>query len=365
MKICFLTHNLIQDNGLGVFSLRVINGITKALSCEALILTTKPAGFANERPILYPHWLRVFFSIPAIRRAIKECDVVHCLDAFPYGFLAAVASIGLKKKIIITGLGTAAIGPLYKPVLSSMLAVSYRKAAVVTTASAFMKEEIQKKMPDLRVELVSMGVDMKDFARPSDGKVNYDMSTYKPYILGVGALRWRKGYHFTIKSFAKVLKEFPDLHYVIAGRRYGDAYHERLVKLIDELKLQGKVHLIEDVNTREELNDVYHGAELFCLFSQNVNHDVEGFGLVFLEAAAAGLAVVGSKNCGIDDAVEDGKNGILVPTRSPDDFADVILTILRDGEMKTRMAEESLAYARSCTWEKIIRQYIDIYSKLL
>lgn len=365
MKICFLTHNLIQDNGLGVFSLRVINGITKALSCDALILTTKPAGFVNERPILYPGWFHLFFSIPAIRRAIRECDMVHCLDAFPYGFLAAIASIGLKKKIIVTGLGTAAIGPLYKPVFSSMLRYAYRRADVVTTVSVFMKEEIQKKMPDLKIVIVSMGVDMKDFVSLSDGKTHYDMTRYKPYILGVGAVRWRKGYHFTIKSFAKVLKEFPELNYVIVGRRYSDTYHERLEKMIDELNLRDKVHIIEDVNTREELKDVYHGAELFCLFSQNVNHDVEGFGLVFLEAAAAGLPVVGSKNCGIDDAVQDGKNGILVPTRSPDDFADAMLTILRDKEMKKRMAAQSLAYARECTWEKRIGEYVDIYKKLL
>ncbi len=365
MKICFLTHNLIQDNGLGVFSLRVINGITKALSCDERILTTTFAGFPNERAILYPHWFRVFFSIPAIRRAIKECDVVHCLDAFPYGFLAAISSIGLKKKIIITGLGTAAIGPFYKPVLSSMLRYAYRRADAVTTVSVFMKDEIQKKMPSLPVKIVSMGVDMKDFEYAPGEKTHYDMTKYKPYILGVGAVRWRKGYHFTIKSFVKALKEFPNLNYVIVGRRYSDAYHERLENMIGELNVRGKVHIIEEVNTREELKDVYHGAELFCLFSQNVNHDVEGFGLVFLEAAAAGLPVVGSKNCGIDDAVQDGKNGILVSTRSPDDFADAMLTILRGKELKKRMVAQSLAYARECTWEKRIEEYVDIYKRLV
>ena len=364
MKICFLTHNLKQDNGLGVFSLRVISGIVKTLSCDALVLTTKLSGFPNERPILSPNRFRLMLAIPTIRRAIKECDVVHCLDAFPYGFLAVIASIGLKKKIIITGLGTAAIGPLYKPVLASMLRYAYRRADCVTTVSIFMKEEIQKKMPDLAVRIISMGVDVRDFEYKEGEKVHYDCSAYKPYILGVGAVRWRKGYHFTIRSFAKVLKEFPDMNYVIVGRRYSDAYHERLEKLIDELHLRGKVHILENVNTREELSDVYHGAELFCLFSQNVNHDVEGFGLVFLEAAAAGLPVVGSKNCGIEDAVQDGRNGILIPTRSPDDFADAMLTILRDPGLKKQMAAESLAYASACTWEKRIGEYVDIYSKL-
>ncbi len=364
MKICFIAHNLRQDNGLGVFSLRIINGAKKALGCKVIALTTQASGFDYERPIIYPNRFRLILAIPAIRRAIKECDIVHALDAFPYGFLAVIASLGLKKKIIITGLGTAAVGPLYKPVLAQMLRWSYRKADIVTTVSTFMQEEIAKKMPELKISVIPMGVDVDDFEKDPGGK-EYSLQSYAPYILGVGAVRWRKGYHFTIKSFAKVVKEFPEMHYVIVGRRYSQAYHERLEKLIDELNLRNKVHILEDVNTRPQLADVYHGAELFCLFSQNVNHDVEGFGLVFLEAAAAGLPIVGSKDCGIDDAVEDGKNGILVATRSPDDFADAILTILRDKELQKRMAAASLAYARECTWEKRMREYIDIYKRMV
>jgi glycosyltransferase involved in cell wall biosynthesis len=100
---------------------------------------------------------------------------------------------------------------------------------------------------------------------------------------------------------------------------------------------------------------------MFCLFSQNVNHDIEGFGLVFLEAAAAGLPVVGSKNCGIDDAVRDGENGLLVPTRDPHDFADAIIRILRGEQQKKAMAEKSLAFARSMSWEAKIQEYVTLY----
>ena len=97
------------------------------------------------------------------------------------------------------------------------------------------------------------------------------------------------------------------------------------------------------------------------MFSQNVNHDVEGFGLVFLEAAAAGLPVVGSKNCGIDDAVQDGRNGILIPTRNPDDFAKKIIAILGDLKRKKIMAEASHAFVRTMTWERQIEKYLALY----
>ena len=62
--------------------------------------------------------------------------------------------------------------------------------------------------------------------------------------------------------------------------------------------------------------------------------------------------------------MQDGKNGLLVPTRSPDDFADAMIKILRDPNLKKQMAAESLAYARACAWEKRIGEYVDIYSRL-
>ena len=152
---------------------------------------------------------------------------------------------------------------------------------------------------------------------------------------------------------------------MIVGKKFKEDYYLRLKKLVRELKLENKVFILEDVGSRKELADCYKGAELFVLFSQNVNHDVEGFGLVFLEAAAAGLPVVGSKNCGVDDAVRDGENGILVATRSPDDFAEAIMRIIGDPERKKRMSEQSLSFGRASAWDRRIAEYIDIYNKLL
>ena len=359
MKICFFTHNLRQDNGAGVFSRRLIEGVRKAADAEVFALTTAGTEEPYEMPILYPKTTALILALPRIRSVIKKCDIVHALDAYPYGLVAVLASFGLSKKIIITATGSNSIVPLYGRLLRPFMSLAYKTADYVTAISVFTKMEVEKKVSGLSIEVINHGVDADLFAR-ADG-TRYDVSRFKPYILGVGQLRWRKGYHFSIRAFAKVQEQFRDLNYVIVGKRYKDDYYLRLQKLIDELGLRGRVFILEDVRSREELADVYKGAELFCLFSQNVNHDVEGFGLVFLEAAAAGLAVVGSKNCGIDDAVRDGRNGILVPTRSPGDFADAIMAILRDPRRKEAMAEVSLALARGMSWERAIARYLTLY----
>lgn len=363
MKILFLTHNLLQDNGAGVFSLRLIYGIRENMHCEIAVLTTVPSGQSFEKPILYPQKFKLLRQWRTIHNIMRDCDVIHALDAFPYGIIAVLFSRGLGKKVIITAAGSGSIIPLYQKKYAWLLRFAYHHADVLTAISTFTRSEILKKVPELSIVVINHGVDIEKFEH-ADGSY-YPMEQYQPYILGVGQLRWRKGYHFSIKSFAKIAKEFPDFHYVIVGKKYKDDYYERLQNLVAELGLQKRVHILENVNTEKERADVYKQAELFCLFSQNVNHDVEGFGLVFLEAAAAGLPVVGAKNCGIDDAVAEGKNGFLVPTRSADDFADAILKILRNQALKKKMAIESLAYARAYTWDKKIREYIDIYRTIL
>ena len=361
MKILFLTHDLRGDYGAGVFSHRLVKAMMDHGN-KVVVLTSESSGSPIEKAILYPQKMKLLREFLHIRRIMKDCDIIHALDGFPYGVLAVLLSRGLGKKVIITAVGSGAIIPLYSRFWVWIMRYSYRHADRVTAISNFTKQEILKRVHGLSIHVINHGVDVKRFERAQMG--GGELEVYQPYILSVGTLRWRKGYHFSIRAFAKIAKEFPDISYVIVGKKYKEDYYVRLQNLIDELGLRNRIFILEDVNDREKLAHVYKSAELFCLFSQNVNHDVEGFGLVFLEAAAAGLPVVGAKNCGIDDAVKEGENGFLVATRNPDDFANAILEILRDPELKKRMGEHSLAFAKECAWEKRIGEYIDIYNHI-
>ena len=361
MHIVFLTHNIRNDNGAGVFSRRLVAAVRGDAGSHVRVLTTVRTGEDYEEAILYPNKWLMFLTLPRIRRALKDADIIHALDAFPYGIIAVVASLGLGKKIIITATGSGSILPLYHWLYAWPVRYAYARADALTAISSFTRDEILKKIPNLKIRVINHGVDAHFFAAPHGA---YDTTELKDYILGVGTIRWRKGYHFSIRAFAKIADEFPKLKYVIVGKRYRDDYDERLEKLIRELKLEGRVIILDTIENRESLADLYQGAVLFCLFSQNVNHDVEGFGLVFLEAAAAGLPVVGSKNCGIDDAVRDGENGILIPTRNPDDFAAAMQKILANPELRQKMSDASRAIARASTWEKRIGEYQEFYQSL-
>jgi phosphatidylinositol alpha-1,6-mannosyltransferase len=347
MNICFLTHNLRQDNGGGVFASRIIESVAKAGN-EVVALTTLSSGKAYEQQLLPPGKTSLFSNFFAIRTILKSADIIHAFDAYPYGVIAHLATLGLHKKILITAIGTGSIGGLYHWPKSIFLRLAYRHTSLVTAISSFVRSEIEKYISNVPIRVITPGVEMETFAAP----VPPTTLARKPYILSVGSLRWRKGYKFSIQGFAEIHQTLPELNYVIVGKRYTEKEYGQLKELIMKLDLKEHVTILETIDSEEEMCALYQGAEAFCLLSQNDNHDVEGFGLVFLEAAAAGLPVVGSTECGVQDAMQDGVNGHLVPSRDTHAFAEAMLEILQTPGVREKMSQASRLHAQENTWEK-------------
>ncbi len=318
-------------------------------------------------------FLRIIFRLFKIRSVFKSCDIVHALDGWPYGVIAAVFSLGLGKKIVITTIGTGAVQPLYQPIKKQLLIWAYRKADQITAISNNTKREILRVIPDLKIEVINHGVDFDKYqisnipeaeqARYGAGKYQSDakVQKLKPYILSVGTLKKRKGYEYSIKVFAQIAPKFPDLKYVIVGS--GPEY-QNLKSQISHLKLQDRVIFLKDLS-EEELVGLYKNAELFILLPQDINKDIEGFGLVFLEAAACGLPIVSSRGTSAEDAVLDGENGTLVSPSDHLEAADAMEKILSDSMLRESFSRESLNFARTMDWQKVVQNYISIYKQLI
>lgn len=366
MRICFLTHNLRQDNGAGVFSSRLIEGMREAFGAEVVALTTQTSGLPFERPILYPGRLKLLRQLLTIRQICRSADIVHALDVYPYGVIARIALWGTRKTLIITAVGTGALAQFGNPWYARLLRWTYRGANSVTAISHFTAREIQRRVPGLVVRVIPHGVDFDHYARARTFRSKRQSSRYYPYILSVGALRWRKGYHASIEAFAKVTREIPNLIYIIVGRFHAVDYRERIEQVIKKHSLQDRIVILEKVpEGQEAMQELYGGAELFCLAAQNYdNRDYEGFGLVFLEAAASGLPVVGTNQSGIEDAVHDGENGFLIAPKDVNGFAEALLKLLQDKALATRMSESSLSIAKHSTWERAIAGYAEFYRKI-
>ncbi|OGG48095.1 hypothetical protein A3D66_02110 [Candidatus Kaiserbacteria bacterium RIFCSPHIGHO2_02_FULL_50_9] len=362
VKILFITNSVEKGDGGGVFSQHVIEGLTKRLKAEWVLFTVVPVSAGSGIPI-HLTLVGLCRTLFRLRREARECDVIHAFDVFPFGIMATIATIGLKKKIVLTLIGSGSIIPFYQRRFSLLARLCVRRANSVIAISRFTRDEVLTKAPGLSVEVINPGIDLEEFASVEPRFLPDAVSKMQPYLLSVGAIRWRKGYELSIRAFAEIAEEFPKLRYIIIGGRWNSLqYSEELKSLVKELRLQERVVFLLDVTTRTELVQWYLGAELFCLFSRNTGHDVEGFGMVFIEAAAVGLPVVGVKNCGVDDAVRDGVNGILIT--SPEEFTQALRTILRDKKRAQRMGEESLKWAGHFGWEEKIEEYAELYRRL-
>jgi phosphatidylinositol alpha-1,6-mannosyltransferase len=107
----------------------------------------------------------------------------------------------------------------------------------------------------------------------------------------------------------------------------------------------------------------YGAADVFALPARDVGGRFEGFGLVYLEAGAAGLPVIGTTGCGAEDAIHDGVTGLLLPpSQVTDALPGAIIALLSDPARAARMGAAGRAWARTQTWARAAQQTLALYA---
>jgi phosphatidylinositol alpha-1,6-mannosyltransferase len=167
----------------------------------------------------------------------------------------------------------------------------------------------------------------------------------KRVVVTIGRLVERKGHDVVIKALAELMPVVPDLHYCIVG---DGPYRAALEELVGLHGLSTRVTFCGAV-PRPHLPSYYRLGELFVMVPRLLadRGDVEGFGIVFLEANAAGLPVIASRSGGIVDAVKDGFSGILIddPLNSRA-LALALKRILGDDPLRQTLAGNAIAWAQ-------------------
>lgn len=352
MKICLLTHSLNVKDGEGRFSFDLVSNL-KSAGQKIQVLTNLDL---LKNPII---------NIFKIRKSFKSSDIIHAVDVWPNGFYACLISLGLKKPIIITALGTYSVAPFYS--WRRPLMIWACKNSQVITISDYTKEKINKILPHLKIRVICPGFNLdfwssKEVRLQEFPEVGLQYQQYKPYILSVGALKLRKGYHNSIRAFGIVAKQFENLNYVIVGLGEESEYAKNLKSFIKDNGLENRVFFVSSGVDDNKLLEFYRNAELFVLTPIEKNHHFEGFGIVYLEAAASGLPIVATYNSGATSATKDGYNSILVPQNDPQQTAAAIVKILSDNSLRSNLRNNGREWAKNFSWEKIMKNYIEIYN---
>lgn len=299
---------------------------------------------------------KFFRSVLRIRAFVKDYDLVFCYDANPYGILCAIATLGLGKKFIIDALGTYSLFTKSR-LRNALMAWAYRRADAVFVVSDFVRRQIEKSGFTFdRPVIMPVGVDVARFQKTSNRPEK------PPYLIGVGGVKHRKGFHLTIQAFAQIAKKYPDLRYLIVGRPESDGYAAELARLIKDGGVEGRVIFKPDV-TDAELVDLYSGAELFVMTSVTDPDSIEGFGMVYLEAGSCGLSAVGARDSGAEAAIADGATGLLVE-HDPADIARAVSSLLDDPARARTMGEAGMAHAKEFSWDSIVDRHMVEFERL-
>lgn len=203
-----------------------------------------------------------------------------------------------------------------------------------------------------RISVIHNGVDLEEL-KPLLGK---DKQTVPRRIVSVGRLSWEKGQEYLISSLPLVKKEFPEAHLVIVG---GGAEEEKLRKLVKSLDLNVSVSFRGLLPHFRAMGEAA-SAEVFVGPSL-----AEGLGIVFLEAQALGIPVVGTYVGGIPDVIENEVTGLLVPPKDSAAIAEAVKRVFRDRELKMSLVAAAQNNVKGFSWDKITEQVASLYDRYI
>jgi phosphatidylinositol alpha-1,6-mannosyltransferase len=217
----------------------------------------------------------------------------------------------------------------------SVLAGSQR----VIANSSFTKDLLRQDwmVSEDKILLMNPGVDTKQYT-PSDGQTDRPAEWRgKTVLLTAGRLQERKGHDTVIRSIATLLPQFPDLLYVIVG---GGDRLEYLKQLASESQVSDHVVFVGEIDDDELLRYFQH-CDVFVLANRQVGYDVEGFGIVLIEAQACGKPVIAGASGGTRDTMVRGRTGFLANCEDPKELCKIISEELDTAEKRVQIGERA------------------------
>lgn len=368
LRLLMVTWELQPDSGWGRYSLGLVRGLREH-GVEVVALTARRASTPDLgievipclstplSPLDRPHALA--WNMAQVLRRVRGFDLVHFVVE-PY---ALAASTLFPRPYVITVHGTYGVVPLRgNPATRVLFARALRRARSVVCVSKFTRDRVCQALPLDNLTVINNGLEPLD-PRADVGQ-HHEPIGGDPVLIGVGGLKPRKGYHVVLDALPRVRERYPNVHYYVVGDDRDRKYVDGLRASIRSLGLEGNVTITGRVDDAY-LDVLYRRCDVFVLTPVNSGAAFEGFGLTYLEAGAYGKPVLGSYNCGAEDAVRDGENGLLAPQGDADEVATRLLRLLDDREAAARMGERGREIAVARDWANVAGEYRALYDRVL
>lgn len=368
MRLLFITQDFPPDvGGIQTYSWEVARRLARRVQALEVVAPQRPEAHTVDhdapfpitrlpgRPDLLP--LSSLPILPVRARQTQAHVAFHAQWQTVGASALSRALVGWPRRIVCAAHGrellfnpapTSALRPAYDRLRRFLL----RQVDTFAPVSHYTAGLLHNHgVPAHRTHVVPNGTDPERFY-PRDGaslRRRLGLSG-RSLLLTVARLVPRKGIDTVLHALPTIAQAVPDVTYIIAGTGPDRA---RLERLADDLDVQSHVQFVGHVD-HETLPSYYSAADLFVMPAREDPPDVEGFGIVFLEANACGTPVVGARTGGIPDAIQHGETGLIVPPDAPEALAEAAIRILTDSDFASALGQQGRRWAvREMSWSRV------------
>lgn len=360
MKVCFVADNVSPSAGLGRMITNIAESLKKkGIESDFVVKNNFKELSSNEIPIPgFKNPALLPLDLYRLRNLLVKYDAVFAFDVRPFGIYAHLALLFSNTKLFIHCLGTYSLFERKNPI-KNFLSRSALRGSKVFIIGEFVRRKIEESSESKfcfknKYKIVPVGVDVEKFTitdkRP-------DMVN-GPYILSVGEAKKRKNQLSLIQAFSQLVKKNSDFEtklVIVSKIDQSNKYHKKLIGFVNSNKLEERVLFVSGI-TDEELTRLYSHCLFFALTPISTPDFIEGFGMVYLEAALFKKASLGTLDSGAEEAIVNNQTGILV-NNSTDKIAEGLQCLLSEKQKRDNMGKAARARAKEFCWENVAEDY--------
>ncbi len=294
---------------------------------------------------------------------VHDISVIHSHWLLPQGLVGVICKKIFNIPLIISCYGTDVLVLNRFEYTKKIAAYILNNSDRILTESSFTKSilPINKEIIEQKVSVIPMGVDREKFNQQNhnDLKIKFDADHI---IFSLGRLVERKGINYLICAMKRVIIEFPRAKLIIGGT---GPELENLKNLAEYLDIINSV-IFAGFISDSDLPSYYKSSDAFVLPSITVQYgDIEGQGIVLLEAMACGTPVIGTNVGGIASIITNNYNGFLINEKSPEELADRIIQLIVNEELASSFKINGLKEVdKNFSWDIIGEKFAKIYNQI-
>lgn len=352
-------------HGAGIYYLNTISQLQHSRFIITLCVLRKKDKFTRyfeDKGITIQHFGRNKFDLLTlfdVLRVIKQKQI-KLIHAHAYGSENFARIAGWITQIpVITHTHDNCINYPWYQRLADLLLNRFTDKAIAVSESVKNACITKRKISKSKIWVLSNGINLENFATPEPERIEQErkrlgIESNSKIVGTVARLRQEKGIKYFLESTVKILESFPETIFLIVGD--GDLRQE-LENLSKQLGVDNKVifaGFCQDIPLIQSIFDI------FILPSLS-----EGFGLVIIEAMAMGKPIIATNVGGIKEILAEGKTGLLIPSKAPDELAAKIIYLLNNQEEANRLGRAAKEESQKYDLNRHISLLKDQYSQLI